>query len=147
MQAAAKQVPFWTSDIVALGNQEQPLGPILLLRKSRKVLGSLSWFSDLPVIGWWPHILFVRVLTVKRHKEDPGWKLLGFAQLKATHWHFPGGPVIKNPPANAWDTGLSLVWEDTTYLGATKPEQHKYWACALKLVLCNKSSYSSEKPA
>ena len=25
---------------------------------------------------------------------------------------FPGGPVVKNPPANAGDLGLILGWED-----------------------------------
>ena len=30
----------------------------------------------------------------------------------------------------AWDQ--SLVWEDPTCLGATKPEHPNYWACALK---------------
>ena len=37
---------------------------------------------------------------------------------------FPGGAVVKNPPANAGDTGSSS--------GATKPVQHNYWACALE---------------
>ena len=39
-------------------------------------------------------------------------------------WDFPGGPVVKNPPANAGDMGLILVWEDPTGCGATKP-MHK----------------------
>ena len=26
---------------------------------------------------------------------------------KKSHWGFPGGAVVKNPPANAGDTGLS----------------------------------------
>ena len=25
---------------------------------------------------------------------------------KFRSWDFPGSPVVKNPPANAWDTGL-----------------------------------------
>ena len=29
--------------------------------------------------------------------------------------------MVKNPPANAGDTGLTLVWEDPTYRGETKP--------------------------
>ena len=31
-------------------------------------------------------------------------------------------------PMQVW----SLVWEDPTYLGATKPKHHNYWACALE---------------
>ena len=39
---------------------------------------------------------------------------------------FPGGSVVKNPPANAGDTVRSLFWEDPTCLGATKPVCHNY---------------------
>ena len=39
---------------------------------------------------------------------------------------FPSGAVVKNPPANAVDTGLSLVWEDPTCHRATKPMRHNY---------------------
>ena len=39
---------------------------------------------------------------------------------------FPGGAGVKNPPANAGDTGLSLVQEDPTCRGATKPVRHNY---------------------
>ena len=38
---------------------------------------------------------------------------------------FPGGAVVKNPPANAGDLG-SLVWEDPKCLGATKPMCHNF---------------------
>ena len=44
---------------------------------------------------------------------------------------FPGGAVVKNPPANAGDTGSSpgprtLVRQDPTCCGATKPVRHNY---------------------
>ena len=39
---------------------------------------------------------------------------------------FPGGAVVKNPPANAGDTGSGPVWEDPTCRGATKPVRHSY---------------------
>ena len=38
----------------------------------------------------------------------------------------PGGSVVKNPPANAGDAVLSLVWEDPTCRGATKSVCHNY---------------------
>ena len=38
---------------------------------------------------------------------------------------FPGGSVVKNPPANAGDTVRSLIWEDPTCSGTTKPV-HNY---------------------
>ena len=41
--------------------------------------------------------------------------------------YFPGGTVVKNPPANAGDTGSrALVREDPTCCGATKPVRHNY---------------------
>ena len=44
---------------------------------------------------------------------------------------FPGGTVDKNPPANAGDTGQSLVQEDSACCRATKPVRHNYWhACS-----------------
>ena len=60
---------------------------------------------------------------------------------------FPGGAVVKNPPANAGDTVRPPVWEDPTCRGATKPARHNYWAGALEPVLCNKRGHRSEKPA
>ena len=52
-------------------------------------------------------------------------------------WGFPGGTVIKSPPASAGDTGLIRVWEDPTCCGATKPVRPNYWACALEPVSHN----------
>ena len=37
---------------------------------------------------------------------------------------FPGGPVVKNPPANAGDTG--------SVSSSTEPTRHNYWARALQ---------------
>ena len=39
---------------------------------------------------------------------------------------FPGGAVVKNPPAYAGDMVRSLVREDPTFSGATKPVCHNY---------------------
>ena len=54
-------------------------------------------------------------------------------------WGFPGGAVVKNPPANAGDMGLSPGpgWEDPTYRRATRSVSHNYWACALEPVSHN----------
>ena len=41
-------------------------------------------------------------------------------QLKETKQGFPGGPVVKNPPANAWTRVQSLAWENSAFHGATK---------------------------
>ena len=45
-------------------------------------------------------------------------------------WDFPGGAVVKNPPANEGDTGSSP--DAGRSRGATKPMRHNYWACALQ---------------
>ena len=55
--------------------------------------------------------------------------------------------VVKTAPANALDTGLVPGLGGYHVSRSNKPVQHKYWACALKLVFCNKSSCSNEKPA
>ena len=67
---------------------------------------------------------------------------------------FPGGPVVKNPPVNAEETRVwSLVWEDPTCQGGTKPMHGNHWAWqpqrwkpTLEPVLCNKRSHCNEKP-
>ena len=51
---------------------------------------------------------------------------------KPVHGGFPGGAVVKNPPAKAGDRVQALVREDPTCRGATKPVHHNYWACALE---------------
>ena len=47
---------------------------------------------------------------------------------RKTYWDFPGGPLVKNLPANAGDTGdnLSLVWKDWIYPGTTTPMSCHY---------------------
>ena len=43
---------------------------------------------------------------------------------------------------------LPLVWEDSRGCGATKPEHHRYRRLqVLEVVLCNRRSHRSEKPA
>ena len=57
--------------------------------------------------------------------------------LKLEIQDFPGGPVVKNPSANAGDMVWSLVQEDPTYHEVTKPMGHDYWACYLEhMSLC-----------
>ena len=60
---------------------------------------------------------------------------------------FYGGPMVKNLPSNAGDTGLIPgIWEDPTCQEATKPVGHNYWAHAPEPMLCNKKSHLNEKP-
>ena len=75
------------------------------------------------------------------------------AQLGLPSWDFPGGAVVKNPPANAGDTGSipgpgrsHMPWSNWAHVPqllslhsrARKPQLLKQ-AC-LEPVLCNKSS-------
>ena len=46
--------------------------------------------------------------------------------LKEAREGFPGGTVVKNPPANAGDTGLSPDPGRSHMRGATKPVSHNY---------------------
>ena len=39
---------------------------------------------------------------------------------KNSFWGFPGGSVVKNPPANAGETVQYLIWEDPTRHGAIR---------------------------
>ena len=64
---------------------------------------------------------------------------------------FPGGPLVKNLPANSGDTGSilgpSLVWKESTHHRATGPVHRNYWSVqALEPMLLNKRSHRSEKP-
>ena len=53
------------------------------------------------------------------------WNLKMF-WFKVQSSDFSGGTVVKNPPANAGDQVWSLVQEDSTCPGATKPVSHNY---------------------
>jgi len=46
---------------------------------------------------------------------------------------FPGGPVVKNPPANAGDLGLIPGWgaKSPHVTEATQSGHYNYQACAL----------------
>ena len=50
---------------------------------------------------------------------------------------FPGGPVVKNHLPVQGTRVPSLIGEDPTCHGATKPLHHNSWACALERVLRN----------
>ena len=62
--------------------------------------------------------------------------------------------MVKNPPTKAGETVQSLIQEDPTCCGATKPTHYNYLACALELgavtaeapeaVLCNEKPPQGE---
>ena len=86
-------------------------------------------------------------------RREPGSGIL-IIRDKNSRWRdFPGGAVIKNPLAKAGTWVGSLVREDPTCRGATKPVHHNYWArvpqllkpTCLEPVLRNKRSHRKEK--
>ena len=66
----------------------------------------------------------------QNESKDQRWKEK--INLKKHIRDFPGGAVVKNPPANAGDMGSSPVREDPTCRGSSKPMCHNYWACTLE---------------
>ena len=49
--------------------------------------------------------------------------------IKSNRQGFPGGSVVKSPPANAGDMGSTPIWEDPICNGVIKPVQkspHSY---------------------
>ena len=61
-----------------------------------------------------------------------------FCGLRVQEQGFPNlGPVVKNLPCNARETGSILVREDPMGLEATKSVRHNYWASALELTSQN----------
>ena len=74
--------------------------------------------------------------------------------LKAHFRDFPDGQWIGIRLPMHWIWVQSLIQEDSTGFGATKPTSHNYWARVLQLlkpthlepVLHNKSSHCGERP-
>ena len=59
---------------------------------------------------------------------------------------FPGGLVVKNPPANVGDLGLIPGLGRFHMWGATKPECHSYWKWHTLDPVLHKRSHQNEKP-
>ena len=96
----------------------------------------------------------------KFSKQPKKFTLLTQSLLYATQWKkyllmntfkrwwrdFPGGPVVKNLPANTEDMG-SIPSQETKILclWATKPMHHNYWSpCAREPVPHKRSHYNGK---
>ena len=66
--------------------------------------------------------------------ERWGWKAeyRQYAIFTLQSWVSLVAQMVKNWPAMQETRVGSLIWEDPTCLGATKPLPHNYWACALE---------------
>ena len=66
-----------------------------------------------------PKQMFIQSSTEARRNKN-------FYSAKRGQEGFPGGSVVKNPPASARDTGSILDPGDPTGCRATKPTHHNY---------------------
>ena len=81
--------------------------------------------------------LLVNVCVMPKKREGAGprgrmsllicaWVMGGISSSETKPGDFPGGTVVKNPPANAGDTGSIPGPGRSTCRGATKPVCHSY---------------------
>ena len=96
------------------------------------------------VLAWVPSCYGSWLSSQQASKKEQWryWDVFYDLASRVTHCHFlntllvqglPSGPVVKNPCASAG-------WKDFTCHGATGPDCHNHWACALELVLHNKQA-------
>ena len=90
-------------------------------------------------------------MKIWEEENGYGWdeNIMGLAHLKAKEQgrDFPGGPAVKNLPANAGDTGsiagpgrYHMLWSNYAHVHLLMSPH------ALEPVLRNKRSYRGEKP-
>ena len=94
------------------------------------------------------HLTLVKMTIIKKPAYNKCWQKCREKETLLHHWEcklgaatmqnsmkipsktknkgFPGGSVVRNPPANVGDRVQSLVQEDPTYHRATKPVYHNY---------------------
>ena len=82
-------------------------------------------YISIYVAGWQYLISFFLIPYILKFKIH---KPLGLSNSisKILFWDFPGGAVVKNPPANAGIQVRALVREDPTCRRATRPVRHNY---------------------
>ena len=73
-------------------------------------------------------------------------EVLSIGVLRSVWWDLPGGPVAKNPPANAGDMVQSLTWEESTCLWAAKLEYPQLLVCTLRSAHSGAHDLQQEKP-
>ena len=136
--------PYMTSGKTIALTIRTFVGKVMLLTS---VLSNIRQFISWATTVCWagPSLLTPRSVkkpkasTVKRLSTVP-WSPQ-IHKFKRPSLGLPGGPMVGNLPCNAEDTGQSLVWEDPTCSGATKPISHNHWSP------CAKRACSTERKA
>ena len=86
--------------------------------------------KDPPTAHWGTWSWNLMTLETEKTHELPAEDREG--KIKNQIEGFPGGSVVKNPPAMQGTWVGALVQEDPTCHRATKPVRRNYWACALE---------------
>ena len=109
------QIKDWLRHL-SLGLQSWSWHWVLILRQT----------GSEPMAGLGPRHILVTIATFISGllKKTPKTQTLNIG--------FPGGSVVRNLPANSGDVVCSLVQEDLTWHGASKPVSHICWTWALE---------------
>ena len=118
----------------------------MTIQPSHPLFPAFSCLQSFPASGSFPRSLLfaasgqstgASALASVLPLKIQGWfplELTGLISLlsKNTLWGFPGGPVVKNPPANSGDILWFVVQEDTTCHGAAKLVCHNYFSLCFR---------------
>ena len=79
-----------------------------------------------------PQMATQEVLSFPSSPTETLWKIqwATLSEMPQVSQGFPGGSVVKNPPAVQETWVRPLVEEESTCHGTAKPVCHNYWACA-----------------
>ena len=79
-------------------------------------------------------ILYVICMYIMRYI----WQIIWIKTISRNLGGFPGGSVVKSPPANEESWVRSLIQEGPTLGGAARPVCHSCWACARETGSCDR---------
>ena len=84
------------------------------------------------------HIIYIPILyTICMYIMRYIWQIIWIKTISRNLGGFPGGSVVKSPPANEESWVRSLIQEGPTLGGAARPVCHSCWACARETGSCD----------